>query len=140
MPHKAVAESLTPPNRILLTCNRVHNAFVSHGKRRRDFFYYNKKDYRSSFRQNQNHEQDNGILFSLQIPNRGEKNDKNLSRLGLRRSDLQRGFKRLLKGCAIKNAALKCFRIICFRSPLFRRRDARAYRLQTGLRGICLRA
>ena len=48
MPHKAVAESLTPPNRILLTCNRVHNAFVSHGKRRRDFFYYNKKDYRSS--------------------------------------------------------------------------------------------
>ena len=97
MPHKAVAESLTPPNRILLTCNRVHNAFVSHGKRRRDFFYYNKKDYISSFRQNQNNEKDNGILFSLQIPNRGEKNDKNLSRLGLRRSDLQSGFERLLK-------------------------------------------
>ena len=41
MPHKAVAESVTPPNRILLTCNCVHNALVSHGKRRRDFSYCN---------------------------------------------------------------------------------------------------
>ena len=62
MPHKAVAESVTPPNRILLTCNRVHNALVSHGKRRRDFSYYNKKDCRSGFRQNQNHEQDQRLV------------------------------------------------------------------------------